>query len=869
MKRSNDAASGELPSRASLIQACDEAIARASAALAALDPQAPAARELQRLREQLVRLGRGVGAIESRYRSLLDAVPDAVTVHDRQGRVLDANRTAEQVYGYPLEELRKLSVNDLNPDLPPDHMDEVWRTFRLGQTVTVEAQNTRRDGTRFPVEVHSNAFEDGNEKRIVAVARDITVRKQAEFALQSSEQSYRLLLETVDTGVVVIDAQDRIVAANPAAAAMFGLARGAMEQRQMRPEGWTVVDEAGRRIGPGQLPHQRAFSTRAAIPTTLVGYARPGEAGLRWVTCSVVPQFLPGHAVPFQVFCFFTDVTEPHRQSQLFRQVQALASIGAWEHYFDGGLVWTEEVHRLLDVAEGTAPDWPLMLSRFGASGADRLQEAVAELRRSGASFDLELRLAATRGQRRWARVIGRPLQYGGNAMGLTGTIQDVTVRRIQEEQLRRQALTDPLTGLANRDALLRTLTRTIDDALPGAGPALLYIDLDRFKVINDLLGHPAGDGLLIAAAQRLKDLAGGDAMVARFGGDEFMVTLPGGAAGGAAAALADRITNAFARPFTYAGEDFTITASVGLARYPDDGNSIQQLINHADVAMFEAKRRGRNKWQPFSPELARSLTERLLIETQLRRALDNNEFHLVYQPQVDLASGRTVGAEALLRWRNRVLGEPAPGVFIAHAENTGDIVRIGAWVLQEACRQVRAWHDAGIAIPRLAVNVSYRQFLSESLPEIVADALAEAGLPGESLELEVTERVLVDDVPDALRTFEALKDLGVRLVIDDFGEGYSALNYLRQLPFDGLKISHTFMQGIPRNAADSAICEAVIRIAQSLGLIVTAEGVETEQQRAFLLLNGASLAQGFLFSRPVSPDDLAEYARRNPPMLP
>ena len=616
------------------------------------------------------------------------------------------------------------------------------------------------------------------------------------------------------------------------------------------------------------MPHERAFASGAAIPSTVIGFVRPGEAGLRWVSCSVVPQVLPGRERPLQVFCFFTDVTEPNRQSQLFRQVQSLASIGAWEHTFDGALVWTEEVYRLLDAPEGTPPTWETMLGHLGR-GAARLQAAVAELRRGGASLDVELDIASARGQPRWVRVIGRPLTIGGIPVGITGTIQDVTQRRLQEEQLRLQARSDPLTGLANRDALQRALSRAIAEAPPGAGPALLCIDLDRFKVINDLLGHPAGDELLVAAARRLEDSAGVDALVARFGGDEFMMLLPGGAAGGAAAALAERITRAFARPFTHAGEDFTITASVGVARHPQDGGNIQQLINHADVAMFEAKRRGRNTWQSFSPELARSLTERLLVETQLRRALDNHEFHLVYQPQVDLASGRTVGVEALLRWHNKMLGEPAPGVFIAHAENTGDIVRIGAWVLDQACRQLRLWRDAGIAIPRLAVNVSYRQFLSENLPEVVAAALSASGLPGEALELEVTERVLVDDVPDALRTFEALKALGVRLVIDDFGEGYSALNYLRQLPFDGLKISHAFMQGIPRNAADSAICEAVIRMAQSLGLIVIAEGVENEQQRAFLMLHGATLAQGFLFSPGVSPDELAGYACRNPPLLP
>ena len=325
---------------------------------------------------------------------------------------------------------------------------------------------------------------------------------------------------------------------------------------------------------------------------------------------------------------------------------------------------------------------------------------------------------------------------------------------------------------------------------------------------------------------------------------------------------MALHITEAFSEPFPHSGEEFSITASVGIAQYPQDGATIQQLINHADAAMFDAKRRGRNNWQAFTPALARKLTDRLLIETQLRRALDNQEFYLRYQPQVDLVSGKVVAAEALIRWRNRMLGELAPDLFISHAENTGDIVRIGAWVIHESCRQLRAWRDAGLAIPRIAVNVSYRQFLSDNLPDIVRAALAENGLEGESLELEMTERVLVEDVPDTLEIFNALKALGVSLIIDDFGEGYSALNYLRRLPFDGLKISHQFMQGIPATPTDSAICEAIIRIAQSLGMIVIAEGIELESQRQFLIRLGAHLAQGYLFARPISPEEFADFAR-------
>ena len=260
---------------------------------------------------------------------------------------------------------------------------------------------------------------------------------------------------------------------------------------------------------------------------------------------------------------------------------------------------------------------------------------------------------------------------------------------------------------------------------------------------------------------------------------------------------------------------------------------------------------------------MAEQQLQRLQLETQLRRAVENEEFHLVYQPQVDLGTGRVLGAEALIRWRNDALGEMQPDRFIAHAETTGDIVGIGSWVLHEACAQLRRWRDRGVPIERISVNVSYRQFGGDALVRHVRQALDDAGLPGEALELEVTERVLIEEAPDTLQTFAALRELGVMLVIDDFGEGYSALNYLRRLPIQGLKISQQFLQGVPGNASDVAICEAVAGIARGLRLNLVAEGVENEAQRQFLLQLGVPVGQGFLFARGLSPDELAEHCLR------
>jgi EAL domain-containing protein (putative c-di-GMP-specific phosphodiesterase class I) len=307
-------------------------------------------------------------------------------------------------------------------------------------------------------------------------------------------------------------------------------------------------------------------------------------------------------------------------------------------------------------------------------------------------------------------------------------------------------------------------------------------------------------------------------------------------------------------------GEEFSITASIGIAQAPIDGRRAPQLIQNADVAMFDSKRRGRNDWQAFTAELAEQQLQRLQLETHLRRAVSNDEFNLVYQPQVRLDTGKVIAAEALIRWNNRSLGQMRPDHFIGHAETTGDIVGIGGWVLREACRQMRRWLDRGLVLERIAVNVSYRQFLGEDLAEHVRAALAESGLSGDHLELEFTERVLIEDAPDTVRTFSTLRDMGVVLTIDDFGEGYSALNYLRRLPIHGLKLSQLFVQGVPERASDVAVCQAVAGIARSLGLSLVAEGVETQRQRQYLMEMGVPVGQGFLFSPGVSPQELKAH---------
>ncbi|MGX5730293.1 sensor domain-containing protein [Pseudoxanthomonas beigongshangi] len=821
---------------------------------AAADPALPAETRglLAHAREALLAAQARAEAERQRYRNLFDAVPDPVSIIAEDGTVMDLNRAGMQAYRRPREEIVGKNINVLNPDLPRDHLVPVWETLNRGDTYVIEVTNMRGDGSRFPVEVHSANIAFDGRKCIVAVARDISTRREAEMR-------YRELMETIDKGIVVQGHDLDIHYCNGAAMRIFGIREDQRAGDEMRMEHWRVVGADGRELRRDELPAQRALDSGHVVESALLGMYHRQRRQMIWLTVTSVPQFLPGGNRPAQVTSLFSDVTELKRDSALFDRAQSLAHIGGWEWDIARDRMYlTEEAIRILGAAQ--PPDTlDALLACLREPDRRRLRCAVERVSTGGSGFDLELQGRRQDGQPFWIRVIGDAEPGDPGNSRITGTLQDISTDKQAEETLRIQARTDPLTGLMNRDAVLTEIAeRLADPAHPQA--AVLYIDLDRFKMINDVLGHNAGDELLVQAANRIRDAVGEDGMIARFGGDEFLVVCDASEEPARPERLADAILQAFAEAFRFDQDEFSITASIGIARAPGDGQRPQQLIQNADIAMYDSKHRARNGWQVFSPELAQRQQDRLQIETQLRRAVDNQEFRLVYQPQVDLRQGRIVAAEALIRWQNHQLGELRPDLFISHAETTGDIVNIGSWVLREACRQVAEWRDQGLGIVRVAVNVSYRQFVGEDLAEKVRRLLEDYQLPGSALELEFTERVLIEDAPSTLRTFAGLKALGVVLTIDDFGEGYSALNYLRRLPIHGLKLSQLFTEGVPQNRSDVAVCQAVSAIARSLGLGLVAEGVESEAQRQFLLQLGVPVGQGFLFAPGLSPD---EFARR------
>ena len=440
-----------------------------------------------------------------------------------------------------------------------------------------------------------------------------------------------------------------------------------------------------------------------------------------------------------------------------------------------------------------------------------------------------------------------------GSALKMLGVLQDITARKESEERTRFLADHDELTGLPNRSLFKQSLAQAVQRAERGGKfLSVLFLDLDRFKNINDSLGHETGDQVLRAVAERLTGSVRQVDVVARFGGDEFAVLVEGLTAEDQAGAVARKIVDALAKPLVLAGRQYRPGASIGISTYPSDGRDVLSLQKNADIAMYRAKEEGRGTFQFYSEQLNTHSIQRLEFESNLNGALNNKEFVLYYQPKIELASGRIAGVEALIRWVSPQFGFVPPADFIAIAEETGLIVPMGRWVVQTACVQNRAWQKGGLPPLRIAVNMSARQMADKGLVEFIVDTMTHTGLTAESLELEITESAVMSNQDHAEKVLNQLKALGFHLTMDDFGTGYSSLAYLKRFPFDSVKIDQSFVRGIPASRDDCAIVEAIIAMAHSLELKVVAEGVETQEQSEFLRELGCDQIQGYLFSKPI-----------------
>jgi len=488
------------------------------------------------------------------------------------------------------------------------------------------------------------------------------------------------------------------------------------------------------------------------------------------------------------------------------------------------------------------------------------------QLERHEPFHDFEMQLPDFQGRACWVSISGRPIfDAEGNFQGYRGVGKDIAARKLNEERIRYLATHDGLTSLPNRFLFNEILTNAIQAARRyNRKFALMFIDLDRFKLINDTLGHDAGDTMLMEMSIRLAQCLRASDVVARLGGDEFVMLIHHVEEENYVAKVAAKILSAITRPIMLREQECRMTASIGICLYPANAQDEQSLMNNADVAMYRAKAEGRDNFQFYSEDLKSQSQERLALETSLRRAVERDQFFLHYQPKLDLGTNNITGVEALLRWQHPDLGVISPLRFIPLAEETGLIVPIGKWVLHTACAQNVAWQRGGFPPLCMSVNLSARQFADEFLLDDIAAALRESGMAPALLELELTESMMIQNPERAARLLIAIKAMGVRLAIDDFGTGYSSLAQLKNFPIDTLKVDRSFIRDIPHDAEDEAMTRAIISMGKTLGLTVVAEGVETQEQETFLRDHGCDEIQGFYFSRPLAPDRFAELWRRH-----
>jgi diguanylate cyclase (GGDEF)-like protein/PAS domain S-box-containing protein len=691
-----------------------------------------------------------------------------------------------------------------------------------------------------------------HERRTRQALEDVGVR------LRRSEGRLQAMLGTSHDIVAVVDREGRLTYASPAAERLFGCRVPPL--LGTNPFTFLHPEDRDRVLGKFFESIDRPGDTERVE-------ARVLHDDGSWRTLEIDgTNMLDDPAIGgFVVTC--RDITDrQHAEAELreakerFRSAFDHAPIGMaliapGGHCFQANRAFAQMLGRAEDALAGVA---------IGAltDPADRA-DVVATMQRAiagaGASYRLEQRFLHADGRPVWVTHSGSVVRGStGEPLYFVCQIEDVTERRARGELIAHQAIHDPLTGLPNRLLFVDRLRRALAESDAERRVAVLFLDLDHFKVVNDGLGHTSGDRLLVTLADRLRAAIRPNDTVARFGGDEFTVLCTSVPNENVAQELAQRLTDAVSKPITLADGEVFVTASVGIALSGGELETPETLLRNADAAMYRAKEHGRARAEVFESDAHDRAVRHLRTGNELHRALERGELRLHYQPIMNLETGNVSGFEALLRWEHPQRGLVGPDDFVGLAEETGLVVPIGSWALEEACRQAAMWHTAGSDLS-ISVNLSPRQLAEPGLPDDVARVLHATGINPESLWLEITENTLMRDAETAVRTLGSLRALGVRLAVDDFGTGYSSMSYLKRFPVQALKVDRTFVDGLGREPEDTVICTAVVSLAHALGLRAVAEGVETPEQLAELRTLGCELAQGFLFGKPAPAEHFGE----------
>ena len=679
---------------------------------------------------------------------------------------------------------------------------------------------------------------------------------EAEQTIQDSERRNRLLWETSTDGIVMMGRDNVIRYANPAVESIFGYRPGELVGQNievLQPERLRAVHRAG-----------------------FARYLASGRRTINWKAVEIPALHKDGRELPVELSFSHIQLSDTEWFAAFFRDVSHRAEAQAALRLRDRAIESTSDG---IVITDALADDYPTLYINPAFSHItgyerddivgrnarfildDDLDQpqisALAVMLKEHRDGTVVLRMFRKEKIQIWVELSVSPMtdEHGGRTHNIW-IVKDVTERKRQEAELLRNAHHDTLTGLANRTLFHDRIDQAIAVAhRHNRQVGVLFIDLDNFKIINDTMGHAVGDRLLQETARRLEHCLREGDTAARLGGDEFVLLLTDMEQEEDIANVSERVLAAIARPFASIGggdREFFVGASIGASTYPRDGADGATLLKNADIAMYRAKEQGRNNFQVFTEEMQSRINTRLSLETKLRRALERNEFALFYQPQVDLATGRIVGAEALIRWQTPDIGMISPVQFIPLAEETGLIVPIGEWVLDTACAQAAEWQNAGLDPINVGVNLSARQFRQKDLVAVVEHSLSRNRLSSLHLELELTESMVMQDPENTIRILNQLKDLGLRLSLDDFGTGYSSLSYLRRFPIDVLKVDQSFIRDVTVNADDACITGSIISLAHGLGLSVIAEGVENQAQLHYLRTQQCDVIQGYYFSRPV-----------------